>query len=180
LSNYYTKSETSGATEIASAFGLKVDKTSFDDKLGSGFTGANSGNTVTKVIEDNELVVSTALNNLNNNKLDASAYTPTDLSNYYTKSETSGATEIATAFNEKANTGHTHDASGVTAMTGYQVAANSASVLTTDSLLEAIGKLEKRIQLLEAAMGGITIVKISQADYDNLSEKDSNTLYVIV
>ena len=32
-------------------------------------------------------------------KLDASAYTPTDLSNYYTKSETSGKTEIANALN---------------------------------------------------------------------------------
>ena len=37
-------------------------------------------------------------------RLDATAYTPTDLSNYYTKDETSGATDIATALNGKANT----------------------------------------------------------------------------
>lgn len=37
-------------------------------------------------------------------KLDASAYTPTDLSNYYTKSETSGKTELSTALNGKQDT----------------------------------------------------------------------------
>jgi hypothetical protein len=55
---------------------LYYTKTEIDDKLGSGFTGENSGNTVTKVIEDNELAISAALNDLNNRKLDASAYTP--------------------------------------------------------------------------------------------------------
>ena len=58
-----------------------------EQKLGSGFTGANSANTVTKVIEDNEIAIAAAINDLNENKLDASAYTPTDLSNYYTKDE---------------------------------------------------------------------------------------------
>ena len=75
-------------------------------KLGSGFTGVNSANTVTSVIEDNEEAISAALNDLNERKMDASAYTPTDLSNYYTKSETyaksetSGKTEIANAVND--------------------------------------------------------------------------------
>ena len=75
-----------------------------DKKLGSGFTGENSANTVTSVIESNERVVAASLNDLNARKLDASAYTPTDLSNYYTKSEvyakgeTSGATELTEAF----------------------------------------------------------------------------------
>lgn len=75
-----------------------------EQKLGSGFTGVNSANTVTKVIEDNELAISSSLNDLNSRKLDASAYTPTDLSDYYTKSETSGKTEISTALGNKANT----------------------------------------------------------------------------
>jgi len=69
-------------------------------KLGSGFTGAN---TVTSVIERNEKVVSSSLNDLNDRKLDASAYTPTDLSDYYKKEETSGKTDLDTAFNSKAN-----------------------------------------------------------------------------
>ena len=44
-------------------------------KLGSAFTGANSAVTVTEYVQENEYAVSTALNNLENNKLDASAFT---------------------------------------------------------------------------------------------------------
>lgn len=61
-----------------------------EKKLGSGFT--NNDATVTEAIDD-----------LNGRKLDASAYTPTDLSNYYTKNETSGKTELTTAFSNKAD-----------------------------------------------------------------------------
>lgn len=121
-------------------------------KLGSGFTGANSAKTVTDVIEENERITAAALNDLEERKLDASAYTPTDLSNYYKKSETSGKTEIATALSGKSNTGHTHVANAVTAMTGYAIATSASSISTTDTLMQAIGKLEKRIALLEAAL----------------------------
>lgn len=41
-----------------------------------------------ETVENDEFTISMALNDLNTRKLDASAYTPTDLSNYYTKSET--------------------------------------------------------------------------------------------
>ena len=56
-----------------------------------------------ETVENDEFTVAMALNDLNTRKLDASAYTPTDLSNYYTKDETSGKTEIADALDEKAN-----------------------------------------------------------------------------
>ena len=52
-------------------------------------------------IDENERVMAEALNDLNERKLDASAYTPTDLSNYYTKDETSGSSEIQDALDEK-------------------------------------------------------------------------------
>lgn len=68
-----------------------------EGKLGSGFTGENSGNTVTKVIEDNELAISAALNDLNDRKLDASAYTPTDLSDLYALSAVVSANSVVTA-----------------------------------------------------------------------------------
>ena len=61
-----------------------------EERLGSGFTGENSGVTVTQVIEDDELAISAALNDLDGRKLDVSAYTPTDLSNYYDKNEIDG------------------------------------------------------------------------------------------
>ena len=83
-----------------------------EKKLGSGFTSNNA--TVTEAIDDLEYMVvnkeeaiAAALNDLNGRKLDASAYTPTDLSNYYTKGETSGATELQTAFNGKTDTATT-------------------------------------------------------------------------
>ena len=79
-----------------------------------------------QTIEDNEEVTAQALNVLNGelaNKLDVSAYTPVDLSNYYTKSETSGATEIANAFAAtqpklSAGTGISIDANNVISTTG--------------------------------------------------------------
>ena len=91
-----------------------------EKKLGSGFT--NNDATVTEAIDDLEYMVvnkeeaiAAALNDLNGRKLDASAYTPTDLSNYYTKGETSGKTEISNALGGKVNTatftGHTTDTS---------------------------------------------------------------------
>ena len=55
------------------------------------------------VIEKNEKVIAASLNDLDERKMDATAYTPTDLSNYYTKSQTSGATEISTALNAYAD-----------------------------------------------------------------------------
>lgn len=64
---------------------LYYTKTEIDDKLGSGFTGDNSGVTVTQAINDSEKVVAAALNDLNNRKLDASAYTEPDLSAYATE-----------------------------------------------------------------------------------------------
>lgn len=171
LSNYYTKDETSGATEISNALGAKVnsqtfiahtadtnvhvtseektlwnakaDKSWVEEKLGSGFTGDNSANTVTSVIEENEEIVASALNDLESRKLDASAYTPTDLSNYYTKSETSGATEISAALNGYADsvkynsTAHTvefyHGTTG-----GTKVFEFDASAFIVDGMVDNV------------------------------------------
>lgn len=102
LSDYYRKEETSGSTELNAEFDKKVDITWIDEKLGSGFTGANSANTVTDVIEKNEKVIAASLNDLKDTKLDISAYTEGS-ANYYTKSETSGKTEISSALAQKAN-----------------------------------------------------------------------------
>ena len=83
------------------------NKTEIDSLVGSGFTSSS----ITEVIIENEEIVSAALTDLDERKLDASAYTPTDLSNYYTKSETSGATEISNALGAKAD--KTEDLDGV-------------------------------------------------------------------
>lgn len=87
LSGYATEAFVSGYT---------YDKATIDYKISEGgifdptqyYTTANTYN-------------KTEVNNLLNDKLDATAYTPTDLSNYYTKSETSSKTEIDTAIGDK-------------------------------------------------------------------------------
>lgn len=88
------------------------NKTDIDNKLGSGFTGANSANTITSVIENNEQVTSAALNDLKENKLDVSAYTPTDLSQYWTSAQTTAA--INDSISGKADMATTLEGYGIT------------------------------------------------------------------
>ena len=125
-------------------------------------------------------------------KLDVSAYTPTDLSNYYTKSETSGATQISTALNAKQNTlvaGDNISISGnvISASGG----AASSAITSGDTNAVAGGavysKFDEVEQVTAAALnalndnfGGLKLVKLTQSEYDALTTKDSNTLYVIV
>lgn len=116
-------------------------------KLGSGFTGVNSANTVTSVIEENEEIISSALNDLEGRKLDVSAYTPTDLSNYYKKTETSGATEISNALGAKVNS------ATFTAHTASTVHMDTTEKTNLDSLATNIG-----------AISGITSSKINAWD----------------
>ena len=170
LSNYYTKDETSGATEIATALDGKQDVSGmsaytlvvdFEDKLGSGFTGENSGVTVTKYLEENEKVTAAALNDLETNKLDASAYTPTDLSNYYTKSETSGATEISTALDSK------QDVSGMSAYTTSEVLDNKlGSGFTGENSANTVTSIiEENEEIISAALNDLEANKLDASAY---------------
>jgi hypothetical protein len=116
---FYKKSETSGATELNEAF-----------------SGIN------QTIEGNEYVTSTALNYLQLSKLDATAYTPTDLSNYYTKSETSGSTQLTTKFNEKL------DASAMTSSekSGWNDAATKAPMYIYSAITSNINSFTSPIE----------------------------------
>ena len=146
-----------------------------EQKLGSGFIGTNSAKTVTDVIEENERVVSAALNDLEERKLDASAYTPTDLSNYYKKSETSGATEIANALAQKLNISDFNTYSGavdttikskasqsdLTTLSGTVTAHTaSTSIHLTATEKTNIDSLATNI----AAISGITSTKVGNWD----------------
>jgi len=141
ISDAYTKSETSGATEISNALGAKVNTSD----IISAITPSNSGSTApiaTKVVAENELVMTNALTDLDERKLDASAYTEVNAS------------------------------SEITSMAGYSKPSVTSAIATTDTLNQAVGKLE-------CAFGGMKLEKITQAAYDALSTKDSNTLYII-
>ena len=130
LSNYYNKTETDTLLEgklDATAYtptdlSNYYNKTEVDDKLddkldATAYTPTDLSNYYDKdevdgmlaekadlsVLTENERVVSEALNDLNNRKLDASAYTPTDLSNYYTKDETYSVAEVNELLDGKAS-----------------------------------------------------------------------------
>jgi hypothetical protein len=102
--------------------------------------------------------VTTALSGAIDTKLDATAYTPTDLSNYYTKSETSGATEISTALGNKLDT---------SVFNSYSAATNTAISNKADS-----SSLNNYLLKSKIWCG-------TQAEYDLIITKDSETLYLI-
>ena len=82
------------------------------------------------------------------NKLDASAYTPTDLSEYWTSAQTSSAIDGATS--GKADT-----------------------TAVTQSISAATEYIEYQ------DLGGLKFVSLTQEEYDDLDEKDTNTIYFI-
>ena len=174
-SNYYLKTETSGKTEISSALSLKADTSALTDHTNDStihHTHANkdvldkitaidtelsktSGNLVvnsaiTKVIVDNEKIVSASLNDLNDRKLDASAYTPTDLSDYYKKEETSSKTEITNALNAKANTDHTHSSNDITDKVTEitESTSGSTSVPTVNAVMQELNSKISQLNTL--------------------------------
>ena len=165
LSDYYKKEETSGKTELDAALAKKanvsdftahtndstihhthsnkdvLDKiTAIDTELSATSNNLVVNSAITKVIVDNEKVVASSLNDLNDRKLDASAYTPTDLSDYYKKEETSGKTEIDTALAAKSNTGHKHQSSDISDIVTEITASNSdsTSVPTVNAVMQLI------------------------------------------
>ena len=162
-------SGTSASTDAVSTSAVYGFVTSYTPSItvDQDFTNTASTNPIStkavySAITDNELVVSTALNDLKTNKFDASAIT-----------SYSSATEVNTALAGKSSTGHVHAADAVTAMTGYVASSTVSDISTSDTLNQAMGKLEARF-------GGIRIVTISQTDYDNLpTPRDSSILYVI-
>ena len=195
---------TSGGTDILlqESLGGTVDQVI--DSGTSASTNAVSTSAVYEVIRDNEYVVSQALNDLESRKLDASAYTPTDLSNYYTKSETSGATEISNALGAKVNTSDivsaiTPSNSGSTEPIATKVVAENelvmanalndlderkldASAYTTTSAVTSGSTDAITSGGVYAQLDGIKIKKITQSAYDALVQAgtvDANTLYVI-
>ena len=133
------------------------DKATIDSKIASGGT-----------FDPTKYYNKTATDELLAEKLDASAYTPTDLSNYYTKNETSGATEIANALNLKQDI--------LTAGTGIDITNNVISATGGGSSYTAGDGINITNNVIS------TVTKFwcgTQAEYDLISPKDPNTLYLI-
>ena len=149
----------------------KYVDTTIGNKLGSGFTSGNSANTVTSVIESNEKVVSASLNDLNDRKLDASAYTPTDLSDYYKKEETSSKTELDAALKLKANSTDLATKANTTDLTAHT--GNSTVHITSDERTKWNGKIsnaqynktDKKIYFYSGATTETPVSNIDATDF---------------
>ena len=123
------------------------------------------------------------------------------LSNYYTKSETSGATEISTALNAKADTATTYTKTEVdtelaskqdTLVSGTNIKTiNNESILGSGNItIQGGGSVDQTIisgstnavagGAVYTQLDGLKLKKITQSAYDALSPNyDANTLYVI-
>lgn len=143
-----------------------LDKiTAIDTELSKTSDNLVVNSAITKVIVDNEKIVSASLNDLNDRKLDASAYTKTDLSDYYKKEETSGKTELDAALTKKANTsdldakantGHTHTSNDITDKVTAITDSNStsASVPTVNAVMQKLNELNNKITQLQTTVQG--------------------------
>ena len=179
LSNYYTKTETSGATEISTALESKADtattytKTETDNaitaatstkqdtlvsgtniKTINGETLLGSGNIEIQgggggLTEDDELLISTALTDLNDRKIDASEVNE----NYQKKGDYATKNYVTTALEP------------------YETKLDEIN--TEEVTAYALNDLNNRF-------GGLSIVKITESEYAALATKDENTLYIVV
>ena len=128
-----------------------------------------------------------------------------DLSNYYTKSETSGATEISTALASKADTATTYTKTetdnAITSATFTKqdtlVSGTNIKTINNESILgegnitiQGGGSVDQTIisgstnavagGAVYTQLDGLKLKKITQSAYDALSPNyDANTLYVI-
>ena len=150
LSNYYTKSETSGATEISTALASKQTTLtagtgiSIVDNVISATGGGSGGLT-----EDDELLLSTAITDLNDRKIDAS--------------------EVKSNYQKKGN--YATKDYVTTALEPYETKLDEIN--TEEVTAYALNDLNNRF-------GGLSLVKITESEYAALATKDENTLYVVV
>ena len=116
-------------------------------------------------IDDEKKVIASALVELHNDKADKN-----QLNNYQLKGDYQTGTQVDTKI--------------ATAVANYRTEAEAINVEHTSSA--ALNDLDARltaavtrITALETALGGMTLVSLTQAQYEALTVKDNNTLYII-
>lgn len=131
-----------------------VTDSELDGRLGSAFTGANSGVTVTEVVDE---------------KLDATAYTPTVVDSALDTGSTNAIQNapVANAVNY------------ISGQVGTKLDATAYTPTVVDSTLNSGSTNAIQNSAVATALGGVKIVKISTTDYEQLTVKDPDTLYVV-
>ena len=177
-------------------------KTEVDNAI----SAATSGKVDVDVFEEKERVISASLVDLNERKADSSAVTEAISAAVSGKADTSAVTqEISAAVSGKADTSAVTeaisaavsgkaDSSAVTQEISAAVSGKADSSAVTQEISAAVSgkadtattytKTEVDSALANKAdtsrLGGLSLVKLTQAEYDILPNKDANTLYVIV
>jgi len=177
LSNYYTKSETSGATQISTALADKLDVTAYtptdlsnyytktetdtalsgkQDTLSAG-TGIDITDNVISAtgggggMDDNtQQLIATSLVDLNDRKADKSL-----LGDYQKKGDYATKSELATK-------------------------ANASDVMTLEKSTNNELVTASALNSLNNKFGGLSLVKMSESEYSALTTKDENVLYIVV
>lgn len=165
LSDYYTKeqidnSELAITSAITSLNINKLDASAYTPTDLSNYynkqevDSAISGKVDTSVFENTEQATSALLNDLNDRKLDVSAYTPTDLSNYYTKSEVDDALE--------------------------DVEVDLSDYYTKSEIDNSEQAIVSAITDIHEQMDDFAkVVNLTQAEYNAIVTPDPNTIYII-
>lgn len=147
-SNYYDK------TDVDALLNDKQDTLTAGD-------GITISGDVISFSSEKESAISTALNELKEQKLDASAYTPTDLSDYYTKSEVDDA--ISQEGSTKQNTltaGHAIDITNDTVSFTLPISAGTA----TNSLVIGVNNTASNRNAIAIGMGNQATAENSYAE----------------
>lgn len=210
LSNYYTKSETSGATEISTALNAKVDTTTYNtytaatateigNKLATSDFNTYSGTvdtainskasqsdlstlsgTVTAHTANTDIHVTTAQTAAWDAKSDFSG-SYNDLTN-----KLSAGTGINITDNVISATGGGGGGASYSAGTGIDITNDVISVsgvVMSSAVTSAVTSGSTDVVTSGGVydqLGGIKIVKLTESEYTALVTKDSNTLYVVI
>lgn len=141
LSNYYTKDETSGKTEIANALAEKLNISDFNTYSGNVATALSEKASQSTVDTLNGVVTAhtadTSIHLTSGNvqsQIDSSISGKANSSDVYLKTETSGATELATAF--------AATQPKLSAGTGIDITSNVISVTASSPSVDAYTKAE--------------------------------------
>lgn len=219
LANYYTKSETSGATQISTALNAKADtattytKTEVDTALGGKQATLVSGTNIKTI--NNQSILGSGNIDIQGGGSDINVVQTTGTSTTDVMSQDA----VTTAINTVSGAIPSTYVSTITIDNdeGYQrfyrfstpsnfnyFTLNNAKINNRAILSTSWGGFNTNFSLVETSaittsmssastdsqvpsakavydqLGGLKLVKLTQAEYDALATKDTNTLYVIV
>ena len=178
LSNYYTKSETSGATQISTALASKADTATTYTK-----TEVDNAVTAATSTKQDTLVSGTNIKTINNESILGSGNITIEGGggSSYTAGDGIDITNDVISVTGKTDS---------SAFTAYTAATNSRLSEDEEVTAAALNNINDRLSedeevtaaglnAVNSALGGLKLQQITQSAYDALTTKDASTLYII-